>query len=195
MISTLAGTVSAIFDDSVIVTVGGVGWHVYNPKPRDFALNSPVQLFIAWTWSAENGPALFGFSTVTEREFFNVVTSCSGFGPKIGLAVVAALSPAAFCTAVLHDDSATLSSVPGIGRKKAETLIFHLKPKISDFMLAHQVTQGAGHHMRELSEALASLGYSRNEITLALEQIGQMSGRPFDEILRGALAVLSRQKR
>jgi Holliday junction DNA helicase RuvA len=151
-------------------------------------------------WNQENGPTLFGFKDLIEKELFTLIISCSGIGPKIALAILDHLGPHAFVEAVQMGDHKALSGVSGIGGKKAEQIIFNLKNKVDALAKTGKITHRSATmtHWNTVSQALESLHYSRPEIQNALdyakEKLAGSTTASFDQLMRHALAALSKQK-
>lgn len=201
MISVLKGIVQSQREDTLVVTVAGFGLQVQVPSSFLAPLGNEVQLYTHLHWNQENGPSLFGFSEFAQRELFCLLISCSGIGPRMGLALLSAFPVATLVDALVVGNVSLLSSVSGIGRKKAETLIVHLKDKAEKFMLSMPAGSpnagGSVAYLKDLSDALVSLGYSRQEILAAVDQVRathDMAGLPFDQLLRKSLQVLAKSR-
>jgi Holliday junction DNA helicase RuvA len=201
MISFLKGTVSSQKGDTLIMQISGFGLQVYVPENLMVPAGSEQQLYTYFNWNQENGPSLFGFSEINQRDLFIQLISVSGIGPRMALALLSAFSVTVLVEALVSGNITLLSSVSGIGRKKAELLILSLKDKIQkiDLYAGSVGTQAGGSlsaHMRDLTDALTSLGYSRQEILLAVDQlrgIDGISNMSFDQLLRKALQLLAKK--
>ena len=114
-------------------------------------------------------------------------------GPKIGLAVLGALTPSQVISSLLTNDIKTLSSIDVIGRKKAENMVLQLREK-AEKMTLQDITQctAAVSLVKRLSDVLYSLGYTRQEVTGALEYVkdAQTPDVPFDTIFKRAMTFL-----
>jgi Holliday junction DNA helicase RuvA len=199
MISLLHGVIKEVGSQSILLDVGGVGFTVFVPDEHAFTLGQKQEVHVYFHWNAEQGPQLFGFTSKLSKTVFSMIISCSGIGPKIGLAALAQLSPESFLQAILLNDIKTLSSLSGIGTKKAEALVVCLKDKVAK--LDSGITSGLGSeagtlkHFKQVSDALSSLNYSRSEIAGALEFVKKNSTdtSKFDEMLRKALSFLAKR--
>lgn len=196
MIAYLSGTVHDIKPPLITLVVNGIGFAVNVPARYSLQKGSLVTLEIYSHMTQDNGIQLFGFENSDEKSVFALIISCSGLGPRIGLAVLSSLTPSLFVSAILTSDIKGLSSIEGIGPKKAESMILQLKDKASKVALDQsEITVGAG-HVKQLSDVLASLGYSRSEITSALEHLrqqGMLQQAPFDELVRKGLGFLAKK--
>lgn len=198
MISQLTGTIHAVDKHKITVFAGPFGFDLSVPNANAFPAGSMATIFVHMHWNQENGPAFFGFSTELDRTVFNVLTDCSGIGPKIGLAVLADLGADGFLHAIEMGDERMLSKVNGIGAKKAEHIIFQLKGKVANLLKSGIKIEGAKQieHLHTVAEALESLNYSRPEITRTMNHLKEsLAGShevPFDMLMRQALAHLSK---
>jgi len=193
MIASLNGLIKHCFSNFIVIEVGGIGFGVHVPVTSSFKENVSVQVYTHMHWNQESGPSLYGFSTIEEKNMFVQLMSCSGIGPKIGLAIIGSLSPSQFVAALVMADIACLSAVPGIGKKKAESIILQLKDSVSKFNIEPGQSPVVT-HIRDVGEALQSLGYSRNEIANAVEWAkGQVEVPAFDSLMRASLAFLSKK--
>src|SRR5262245_49229105 len=135
MIAYLSGTVREVQSSKIVLVTSGVGYQVSIPKSYAISSGDVISLEVHSHYTQDQGVSLFGFLTRDEREVFICVISCTGIGPRIGLAVLSALSPSALVAAVMSADVMRLSSVDGIGLKKAEGMIVQLKDKVKKLTL------------------------------------------------------------
>ena len=124
MIGKLQGVIDYIGPDWVILMVGGVGYKVYTPEI--FTLKTPVALWIE-TVVREDSIRLFGFSTVAAQNLFNQLTTVSGVGPKVAMAIMSTIKTETLMTAIATGDAKTIATAPGVGKKVAEKIIVELK--------------------------------------------------------------------
>lgn len=200
MINHIRGTITAI--DGVIITVdvGGFGLGLSVAQAHLYSLSQSVHFVTFLHWNQESGPQIFGFSSSLERQIFILIIGCSGIGPKIALAVLGQLSPHEFIAAVSLDDVKTLSSLKGIGLKKAEALILHLQDKLKKFTDMSSTVSGehiALTHIKNITEVLTSLDYSRQEITFTMDHLKKntaFASSSFDDLLRKSLTFLAKTK-
>nr|MBA3955031.1 Holliday junction branch migration protein RuvA [Candidatus Dependentiae bacterium] len=183
----------------IILDVSGVGFNLSVADEHAFTVGQKQELQVYFHWNTEQGPQLFGFTSKLSKTVFSLIISCSGIGPKIGLAALAQLSPESFLQAILLNDIKTLSSLSGIGTKKAEALVLCLKDKVSKLDVTTVSMPGSEgqtlKYFKQVSDALSSLNYSRSEIAGALEFVKKNSTdtSKFDEMLRKALSFLSKK--
>ncbi len=196
MIQYLKGIILNRQNDTVVLVVQGIGFHVHVPTNILIA-GDEVELHVYMHWSQENGPALFGFAHAAQRDLFCMLISVSGIGPRMALALIDGFSVQVLIDALISGNIALLSSVNGIGRKKAEMLVLHLKEKAEKItaLTPRESLQGLAAHAKDLSDALISLGYSRPEIAYVCEQLRSVENLAtlnFDSMLRKALQMLAK---
>jgi Holliday junction DNA helicase RuvA len=160
MIAIVTGVVAERAGDTLVVqTDGGVGYAVTVPAgvaERLPAAGGRVSLYTELVVK-EDSWSLYGFDRAVERLVFQRLLGASGFGPKLALALLSALGPERTVRSVLARDLAALSSVSGVGRKKAERLVLELQDKFGDVTLESHAPRTAG--ADEAVRALMGLGY------------------------------------
>jgi Holliday junction DNA helicase RuvA len=138
VIATIIGTLAARQGDTLVVqTDGGVGYEIAVPQSvleRLPAVGARVSL---WTELVvrEDGWSLYGFEHAAERDIFQRLLGASGFGPKLALALLSALGAERTVRSIQSRDLLALSSVSGIGKKKAERLVLELADRFGDISL------------------------------------------------------------
>lgn len=193
MIATLAGVVAERQGETLVLqTDGGVGYAVtvsIGVAERLPARGSRVSLFTELVVK-EDGWALYGFDSVTERQVFQRLLSASGFGPKLALSLLSALGPERTVRSIQARDLAALSSVSGIGRKKAERLVLELQDRFSDVVLEPAGGRISG--SEEAVRALTGLGYGVAAADDAV-RAALASGAPAEtpQLIRHALQQLA----
>lgn len=197
MIASISGIITSINDQQIIIEQQGIGFELSVATPSSFSVQQKITLQTYLHWNQEHGPSLYGFNSISEKTVFLFIISCSGIGPKIGLAVLNHLDPATFLQAIIEENIKVLSSINGIGTKKAEQICVTLKHKVSKFLkdepnLLQSSTSLA--NWKDLTDTLTSLGYSPTEIKSAtsfLKESNVDSTTPFGSILRKSLAFLA----
>jgi Holliday junction DNA helicase RuvA len=168
MIAFVAGRVAAIAPDSVVVEVGGFGIQVYcAPTTISRVRVGDSARFATSLVVREDSLTLFGFADDDERMVFELLQTATGVGPRLAQAMLGVHPPAALRRAVLTDDFATLSLVPGIGRKTAQRIVLELKDKLAGASLADDVvvlpSGDTASWRASVHGALLGLGYSTRE--------------------------------
>lgn len=197
MIQLLKGSVASKSDNTITLLANSIGFAVQVPHPDTYEIGTPITLTIYMHWNQEQGPSLYGFTSEAEKKIFELIISCSGIGPRIGLAILSAMSPGEFITAIQNGNEAALSSVNGIGSKKAEQIIVSLKHKVAKLALDADFRHETGSSIRhQVAEVLKSLNYSKSEIHAAmnyLQEPGVTDGATFDALMRKALSFLAKK--
>ena len=195
MIAGLRGRLAAKSADRVVVeTAGGVAYEVVVPLGVMERLPSAgAEVTLATELVVrEDGWALYGFLDETERRFFQRLTSVTGVGPKIGIALLSALGVERGARALREKNIALLSSVNGIGRKTAERLALELGEKVEEFTETPSAEPPVG--SEAALKALERLGYATPEADRAIRQAltgnGGASGET-EALVRRALQILT----
>ena len=193
MIGHLEGTVKAVRKNYLILATDYVGYKVF-VTPQLSLTSEPgkkLSLFIH-THVREDQISLFGFTTLPELEFFELLLTVSGVGPKLALSVMSLSDLNMVKSGILNEDPNVFTKVSGIGRKTAERLIVELKGKITDEF------GGKEEGLREISkvqadvlDVLLALGYSRSEARDALAGLPKNLGSS-EEKIRDALRLLAK---
>ena len=196
MIASLDGVVAAVAFDALIVEVGGVGYRVY-ASPSVLAATAPgnrLKLFTHHVFR-EDLQALYGFRTAEELGFFGLLLTVTGVGPKVAMAIVGSRPTAELQLAIMQQDQAVLVSIPGIGKRLAERVIFELKEKVAAAGIAAGVSVLGGSVAEgDVVGALQALGYSlpeaREAARIGLGMAGV--GSSLEDRVKAALRVLAR---
>jgi Holliday junction DNA helicase RuvA len=130
---------------------------------------------------------LFGFANADEREFFDLLVTVSGIGPRVALSFLSVLSPDAFRRAVSSGDVAALTVVPGVGKKVAQRVVLDLKDKLG----AEDVVIVDG-PLADVREALLALGLSQQETSDAMRGLTSSRNSSVEDLLRQALQHIGR---
>ena len=197
MIASLDGIVGAVAFDSLVIEVGGIGYRVF-AAPGVLATATPGGRLKLHTHHLvrEDLQALYGFRTVEELGFFNLLLTVTGVGPKVALAIVGSRATAELQLAILQQDQAMLVAIPGIGRKLAERVIFELKEKVAaaGIAAAGTVFAGGGPGDGDVVAALQALGYSLAEARDAARAAlaGPSAAGSLEDRVKAALRTLAR---
>jgi len=174
MIAHLTGTIIGHTKQSIIIsTQSGVGYEVFVPVHHlsNYAIDKQVSLF-TYLKVSENAQELFGFQIMREREFFLLLMTVSGIGPKSALNILSLGSLDEIMDAIARGDVSYLTAVQGMGKKTAERLVVELKNKISSTASA---TSGGGQVedgvLADVLEGLSAMGYSKEEARAMIQGI------------------------
>ena len=200
MIASVRGSVQHIGLDRVVVEVGGVGMLLHTTPATASAQHLGREAVLATTLVVrEDSLTLYGFGSDDERDIFEQVQTVSGVGPRLALAMLSVLAPDRLRAAVTGSDLATLTKVPGIGKKGAERIVLELRDKIgasSGAAGAPPTTPAtSGPSWRDqVTDALTGLGYSAKQAEDAVSSVAASAPADADvsEMLRAALRELGR---
>ena len=194
MIAHLNGILFYKQPGQAIVNAGGVGYDVVVSVPTFTALpaeGKEVSLFI-YTQVAEGVLALYGFLERNEKKLFERLIKVSGVGPKLAITILSGLRPERTVSAIRAQDHATLTRIPGVGKKLAERLVVELKDKLDDMAAAPEPVAG-GPAAEDALSALVNLGYQRASAQKAIETViqkNESAAKDFDELFRAAMLVI-----
>lgn len=132
MIGKLQGIVDFIGDGFVIILAGPVGYKVYTPE--FLTPKSTVSLWIE-TVVRDDSIRLFGFTSIATQDLFNQLTTVSGVGPKVAMAILGTIKTDTLLSAIATGDAKTIATAPGVGKKVAEKIIVELKSRVGGISL------------------------------------------------------------
>ena len=167
---------------SLVLDVQGIGYHILIPVSTFTSLpeiNQNIKILTHFI-VREDAHVLFGFATEEERDFFRLLISVSGIGPKTAMTVLSGISIPELKRALIEGNLAVLTSAPGIGRKTAERMIVELREKIvveegrglpaTGKILANQALAEDG------VRALVELGYRKQNAQEAIQKVFKNQG-------------------
>lgn len=198
MIAFLEGPVRELRENSAIVMAGGVGYEVLCPRTTlDTLQIGEVATLHTRLQVREDAWTLFGFHQSDLGTLFDYVTSVSGVGGKLALALLSAMPSAVLAHAILNGDIGLLSSVSGVGKKTAERLTLELRTKLPP-RLANEVGGGVRRPVginssaeRDAVDALLALGYRELQVRAAVaELVAENPELSADQIIRKSLGRL-----
>lgn len=194
MIASLNGKILSKSEKSIVLDVGGVGFDIFVPLVilEKMKIGSILTLH-THLHVREDAMELYGFGNVEELNFFKLLISVSGVGPKSALGILSLTSVNDLKKAISHGDATLLTKVSGIGKKTAERLIVDLKNKV-DALDDGTVTGGIEYlGDSQAIDGLVHLGYSIREAREALQAVDSQVTSVKDRI-RAALKLLGRNK-
>src|SRR5438270_928990 len=193
MIAHLRGKLISKHPNQAIVEAGGVGYDVTISVPTFSelpALNAEVSFFIH-THVREDALALFGFLRAQEKQLFEKLLSVSGIGPKLAITILSGMPADAMLAAIKGNNVASLTRIPGIGKKTAERMVLELRDKLDAFGVAPEAAAMSPVE-EDVISALVNLVYQRPMAERALARLGNLSGESFDGLFRKAMAALAK---
>lgn len=190
MIASLEGTINYIYDDSLVINVGGVGFRVFVPKnmAKEAELYKSCSLFTHLV-VREDALTLFGFETAEERDIFVLLLGANGVGPRTGLAILSTMSVGLIKQAISADEADLFTRVPGVGKKTAQSIVLQLQGKFKGE--SSLVDKSLRDVDTEVLDALTGLGYSIVEAQAAVQMIPKDAPKDLESRLRLALQYFS----
>lgn len=195
MIAHLRGRLLSKQPQQAIVEAAGVGYDVaisvttYTSLPAEGA---EVALHIH-TQVREDTLALYGFLDRNDKCIFERLITVSGVGPKLAITIQSGLPTERLVAALRAQDHATLTRIPGVGKKLSERLVVELKDKLEDMAVAAPAVAAAGPAAEDVLSALVNLGYQRPSAQKAIETAvakDKSVGDHFDALFRAALMTI-----
>lgn len=194
MIARLAGTLLEKSPPYMVIDVNGVGYEVEAPTGVFHELpenGQQVAILIHHNFT-QDSQTLYGFASLGQRELFRKLLKISGIGAKMALNILSGASGEELSRYVATGDVASLTRVPGIGKKTAERIIMELRDKLEGLNIVAGTGSGASgtavstDPVTEASHALASLGYKPAEVSRMIGHVAE-AGMQAEEIIRKAL--------
>lgn len=199
MIATLNGKLIVKELNYVIVECGGVGLKCFVTQNTHATIGNIGDTVFLYTYLAvrEDALDLFGFANNSELEIFKLITSVSGVGSKIGLAILSEFPADKIMLYIASGDAKSLTAASGVGIKLAQRIVLELKDKVggivsNDSSIDIKSVGNATAHSttKEAIEALVSLGYTQSEASLAVGRLDPSLDT--NELIKQALKSLAR---
>ncbi|WP_297809015.1 Holliday junction branch migration protein RuvA [uncultured Methylophaga sp.] len=196
MIGRLRGVIIEKQPPELVVDVQGVGYELSAPMSTFFnlpAVNDEVTLFTHMV-VREDAQLLYGFATERERLLFRSLLKVNGVGAKLALTILSGSDVDTFARSVQDGDTASLTRLPGVGKKTAERLIVEMRDRLKEVssamglqdIVVDSVSAPAGGAKNEAVEALMALGYKPAEADKMLRSF-DIDGMSTEQIIRQAL--------
>ena len=192
----LEGTVAEILPGLAVIDCGGVGYACMTTNNTLAALKKGQKgKLYTFLNVGENVFGLYGFASQNELNSFKMLIGVSGVGPKAALAILSSGTPETLAMAIVTEDAKALTAAPGIGKKIAQRIILELKDKMAKETAAGLDFSGGkgaaapaifSNKATEAAQALAVLGYTTQEVQLALKGV-DVENLPLEEIIRQSL--------
>jgi holliday junction DNA helicase RuvA len=201
MIDQAKGCVVTASEKSITVFVAGLGLAFLTPRSQEIEIGKDIHVFAYLHWNQDKGPSLFGFVTELERKVFLMLIDCHKIGPQIALQVLSQLEPVSFLEICATSGERELSKIKGIGPKKAKQLVGELCEKATNLLTMSGISRTSeiskeSSCLKDVSQALKSLGYSPQEISEAMRAGSSEDGNnvTFDLLMRSSLAYLAKAR-
>ncbi len=197
MYYSLRGEVVHMSAGVAVIECGGVGYKCLTTinTQKNLNIGSEAKLYTHLN-VREDAMELFGFSTQEELSAFRTLISVSGVGPKVGLAILTALSPQQISMAVATEDVKTITLAQGVGKKLAQRIILELKDKFkldaqqeikSGKVSAQTYSSG---NVPKAVEALSVLGYSAADVSPFISTLDP--SLPVEQLIGETLKLMGR---
>ncbi|GAA1818665.1 Holliday junction branch migration protein RuvA [Planosporangium flavigriseum] len=200
MIASVRGLVAAVGPDGAVIEVGGVGLAVSCTPHTLAGLRVGAEARLATTLVVrEDSLTLYGFADDDARELFELLQTASGVGPRLAQAVLAVHTPDTVRRAIAGGDTATLTRVPGIGKKGAERLVLELRDKVGLVPGSEGALPAAGAAWADqVKQALVGLGWTAGQADQAVAAVAEsLDGQPappVPQLLKLAIRMLGRTR-
>ncbi len=175
MIARIQGKIVEKFGNSLIVDVHGVGYEIQVPQGdyERLLLDEEVTLH-TYHHIREQSQDLFGFSSISAKKLFELLTTVQGIGPKAALSILGLGESEVVRNAIASQDAVFIAKASGVGKKSADRVIVDLSDKVGMPLRYDNTSHGVSeiiHHTDEALEALMALGYNLADASKALEGI------------------------
>jgi Holliday junction DNA helicase RuvA len=203
MIGHIRGILIEKQPPQLVVEANGIGYEIEASMQTFYKLPELLTELKIYTHFVvrEDAQLLFGFYDKTERALFRVLIKASGVGPKLAIAILSGMSTTQFAACVLREDSATLTKIPGVGKKTAERLVVEFKDKVAALGLEQQdsfeltgtelpsAIASTNQYIDDAQSALVALGYkpvlATKAVAAAHKKLGQVNSS--EELIRVSL--------
>ena len=189
MISSISGSVKSTSINSLVVEVGGVGLLLQVPIRIAAKMQVGERVsFHTYLIVREDALTLYGFTEIVDRDFFELLLSVTGIGPKVAQSILANSDAASIANAIITSNLKSLEAVPGLGKKGAQRLVLELKDKAAAF-----ASRKSGSDLtisNQVENALQGLGYSNKEAIAMVNQVmkdEKIEGLSVGQVLKLAL--------
>jgi Holliday junction DNA helicase RuvA len=194
VIAHLRGEILSKSPNAVVVDCSGVGYELAisvatYTELRDVGAEARLHVH---THVREDALLLFGFHEIAEKRLFEKLLTISGIGPKLAITVLSGISAERLVGAIRTGDHATLTKIPGIGKKTAERVVLELKDKLDDmagFSPIEDAKPSLGAVAEDVLSALVNLGYPRPVAQKSIESATKDAAvaGDFEKLFRAAM--------
>jgi len=199
MYAYIKGTLEMKLNDGVIVEANGIGYKIYmaqNAIEKSGNLGDIVKIYTHY-YVREDNISLYGFLTSEELNMFEILISVSGIGAKSALTILANIEPHTFALAIITNDEARLTKIPGLGKKTVARIILELRDKMKKIDIEECASQETissvqiAANIQEAISALQVLGYNKKEIEKAFEKLDKEE-LSTEDLIRKGLSLLGK---
>jgi Holliday junction DNA helicase RuvA len=192
MIGKLKGSVDDLKPTEMILDVNGVGYELAIPfSTYEKIQNEKIVTLHIHTIHKEDQLRLFGFYTKIEKDIFKSLINVSGIGPAIAISVLSGITPDRLIEAIKSQNPLLLTKIPGIGKAKAEKLVFELKRKVKHLETIAGDLGSANSKTNDAVDALVVLGFDEKAASRCVNEIVNDQGDiGIEEIIKEALKMI-----
>ena len=193
MIAKITGKIDELKPTGIIIDVNGVGYCLSIPFSTYQKIKDESQCSLkVHTYVREDMLKLYGFYSEKELRFFEILIKISGIGPSMALSILSGISVDELTECVSLNDISRLVAIPGIGKTKAEKLIFELKRKLKSIINLN-VNSDGNTTVKDAVEALVTLGYDEKKAALCVSSILKESKDiKIEDLIKKSLLILSK---
>ena len=195
MISFIEGRVDTVGVNYLVLNTNGIGYQINIPAYNNLSLKTGDKTKIyTYLYLREDRIMFYGFLTKEEENFFELLISTPGVGPKVGLNILSKMTHDDFSKAILQEDLDSITAISGIGNKLAKKIVLELKEKISKitFLEAGVGKTFRSENISDAIDALKVLGYTYKKAKSAVEKTqekfkGELT---VEELVRESLKII-----
>ncbi len=204
MIGYLKGEVAGIYEDRIVLEVGGIGYNIFMPGSSLDLIDGLGISIKVYTYLSvrEDAMTLYGFLTKDDLDLYKMLITVNGIGPKGALALLSVMTAEDLKFAILSGDAKQIGKAPGVGPKTAQRVIIDLKDRIDTAAVFEQSVaeksetpapgEGLGRVREEAAEALVALGYSQTDSYRAVRSVEADQNDDVETVLKRALSNISK---
>ena len=198
MFYSLTGDIVYRDASSVAISCGGVAFRCYTSQVTLAEIGDKhITTLYTYLSVKEDSLDLYGFYDETELEFFKMLISITGVGPKAALSVLSVLTPDSLALAIASGDAKAITRAQGIGSRIAQRIVMELKDKMGGVSLSGTAgdtvssvsSMSSSSNLTEAVEALVMLGYGQSEAASAVSKLDK--GLNVEKLITEALKILS----
>ena len=196
MFSFLTGIIEEKANNIAVINCNGVGFELNVSDTTIYELANVGELATIYTYMAvrEDAITLFGFATREEKSAFLKLTSVSGIGGKMAIAILSAMPVADLINAIVTENIKLLSSIKGLGKKTAERLVVDLKNSFDDLQLSMLTPSNApiiNNAIEEAIDTLVAMGLTRFDATQIVKNVATQEDTA-EDIIKKSLKNLNK---
>lgn len=194
MISFVTGTIKFISKNSLtVLTSGGVGYEIFIPtvKVGNCRVGQEVSL-LTYMKVSDSAMDLYGFDAAEEKDFFSLLMTVSGIGPKSAMNILNLGSIDNIKSAISRKDVKYLTDVQGLGKKTAERLVVELQAKVGGYGKDQKMESGESQIMVDVIDGLISMGYGKDEAKNIVMDL-DIKNKNTQQVLKEALRKLGKK--